>query len=194
MKEDFENYREMLNEALATVDTDWLEMMKNELFRIYDRNNKLFVCGNGGSATISEHFSCDHSKGICFDTRIKPFVISLSSNVSLTTAIANDIGYEEVFSKQIEWFGTWNDGLLVISSSGNSPNIVNALKAANKNNISTMAMVGFDGGQAKELASVCVHVKSNNYGIVEDCHQILMHSLAQSIRKKYAIEPKNLKL
>jgi phosphoheptose isomerase len=191
---DFLNYRKMLNEALDTVDQEWLSMMKNEMVRLSMSQYPLFVCGNGGSAAIAEHLSCDHNKGVCTDTNLYPFIISLGSNVSLITAIANDIGYEEIFSKQVEWFGTARAGLLVISSSGNSPNIVNALKAAKRASMSTMAMVGFDGGAAKDLASVCVHVKSNNYGVVEDCHQILMHSIAQSIRTEYAAENAALKL
>jgi len=194
MKQDFSEYIKMLNAALDTVSTTWLDFMVEEIVRISKSNGRLFVCGNGGSAAISEHFSCDHSKGICTDTNIKPFVVPLASNVSLITAIGNDIGFEEIFSKQIEWFGDWNDGLLVISSSGNSPNIINALKMAKKNNLSTMALVGFDGGKAKDLAQISVHVNSNNYGIVEDCHQIIMHSMAQHIRKTNAKNPKSIKL
>lgn len=194
MNNDFLNYRKMLNEALDTVDQEWLSMMKNEMVRLAMSHYPLFVCGNGGSAAIAEHLSCDHNKGVCSDTNLNPYIISLGSNVSLITAIANDIGYEEIFSKQLEIFGNDRAGLLVISSSGNSPNIVNALKAAKKANMSTMAMVGFDGGAAKDLASVSVHVNSNNYGVVEDCHQILMHSIAQSIRMQYAFKNAKLKL
>jgi phosphoheptose isomerase len=140
--------------------------------------------------------SCDHTKGVIQDTLMTPFMIPLQSNVSLCTAIANDIGYEHIFSKQIEWFpSTTQFGVLVVSSSGNSPNIINALRVCKDMHIRTMAMVGFDGGLAKELADTCVHVRSNNYGIVEDAHQIIMHSMAQSISIKNTFkEPSNLKL
>jgi phosphoheptose isomerase len=194
MKNDFMNYRKMLNDALDTVDQEQLDMMKREMVRLAKNNYPLFVCGNGGSAAIAEHLSCDHNKGVCTDTNLYPFIVSLGSNVSLITAIANDIGYEEIFSKQVQWFGNWRAGLLAISSSGNSPNIINALKAAKNSNMSIMSMVGFDGGAAKDLSDICVHVKSDNYGVVEDCHQILMHSIAQSIRMEYAVENAALKL
>jgi D-sedoheptulose 7-phosphate isomerase/D-glycero-D-manno-heptose 1,7-bisphosphate phosphatase len=191
---DFYHYRKMIDEALDTVDMGWLSMMKQEIFRLAKYGYPLLVCGNGGSAAIAEHLSCDHTKGICVDTNLSPFVIALGSNVSLTTAIANDIGYDEIFAKQIEWYGNNNASLLVISSSGNSPNIINALKVAKKQKMASMALVGFSGGLAKELAEICVHVKSNNYGIVEDCHQIIMHSIAQHIRVENAVDPKTVKL
>jgi phosphoheptose isomerase len=184
----------MINEALSSVDIEQLGLMKQELFRLYKYQFPLLVCGNGGSAAIAEHLTCDHTKGICMDTNLQSFVISLGSNVSLTSAIANDIGYEEIFSKQIEWFYESHAGLLVISSSGNSPNIIKALQAARKRNMPTMAMVGFDGGRAKDIAEICVHVKINNYGVVEDCHQIIMHAIAQHIRSTHSIDPKTLKL
>ena len=194
MEDDFHNYRKMIDEALGTVDTGWLSFMKQQLFRLTHAGEPLQVCGNGGSSAIAEHLSCDHTKGICTDTHLSPFVIPLGSNVSLTTAIANDMDYDQIFSKQIEWFGQSGAGLLVISSSGNSPNIINALRAAKKQNMTTMALVGFSGGLAKEIAEICVHVNYNNYGVVEDCHQIIMHSIAQHIRTTNAIDPKSLKL
>jgi phosphoheptose isomerase len=194
MKTDFLNYRKMLNDALDTVDMEWLEMMKEEILRMAKDGHPLLVCGNGGSAAIAEHMSCDHTKGICMDTELSPFIISLSSNMALTSAISNDINYHEIFSKQIEWFNAPNAGVLVISSSGNSPNILKALIAAKKRNMTTMALLGFDGGAAKDLAQIPVHVNYKNYGVVEDCHQIIMHSIAQHIRYNFAIEPRALRL
>jgi len=194
MKTDFLNYRKMLNEALDTVDMEWLEMMKEEILRMARDGHPLLVCGNGGSAAIAEHMSCDHTKGVCVDTNLSPYVISLSSNMALTSAISNDMNYHEIFSKQVEWFNAPNAGLLVISSSGNSPNILKALIAAKKRNMTTMALLGFDGGAAKDLAHIPVHVKYKNYGVVEDCHQIIMHSIAQHIRSNFAIEPRALRL
>ena len=194
MKTDFLNYRKMLNDALDTVDTEWLEMMKDEILRMARDGHPLLVCGNGGSAAIAEHMSCDHTKGVCVDTNLSPYVISLSSNMALTSAISNDMNYHEIFSKQIEWFNAPNAGLLVISSSGNSPNILKAVIAAKKRNMTTMALLGFDGGAAKDLAHISVHVNYKNYGVVEDCHQIIMHSIAQHIRSNFAIEPRALRL
>jgi len=179
----FDDYVEMLKQALETVDRDKVDEMIQQFIRMADSGIPILVCGNGGSAAITEHMSCDHTKGVAMATNLKPFFIPIQSNVSMLTAIANDISYEEVFSKQIEWFPDKKAGVLVVSSSGSSPNIVNALKTAKKFNMPTMAMVGFEGGTVlkENLADIIIHVKSNNYGIVEDCHQIIMHSMSQEI-------------
>ena len=187
-------YKNNINKALESVDENSLDQLYNELYYLYHEGIPLYICGNGGSAAISEHFSCDHTKGICNDTKLQSLVIPLNSNVSKITAIANDIGYDYIFSKQIDWLPGARGSLLIISSSGNSPNIIEALKSAKKRGFKTSALVGFDGGKAKELADICVHINSNNYGVVEDCHQIIMHVLAQAFRFNYAISPTTLKL
>jgi len=180
----FDDYTNMIAEALATVDRDKVEEMTAKLIELAKMGCPVLVCGNGGSAAIAEHMSCDHTKGVAMDTDLKPFFIPLQSNVSMLTAIANDIGYNEVFRKQIKMFPNKNAGVLAISSSGSSGNIFNALDIARFYKMPTMAMVGFDGGSVVgwKVADIVIHVKSNNYGIVEDCHQIIMHSMAQSIR------------
>lgn len=147
--------------------------------------NRIFVCGNGGSAAIAEHFSCDHSKGVRSATSLRPNVVSLASNMATITAIGNDLGYEKIFSKQLEFSNaTKGDILVAISSSGNSPNILTALERANDSGVVSIAFVGFDGGKAAQLADIVLHVNSFNYGVVEDCHQVLMHSLSQALQVK----------
>lgn len=141
--------------------------------------NTIFVAGNGGSAAISEHLSCDWSKGTCVSGRKSMHLHSLVSNTALFTAIANDYGYEKVFSTQLEMFAKSGDLLLLISSSGNSPNILQAAHSAKKIGLKTIGFSGFSGGELKQLADVSLHISSNNYGIVEDAHQMLMHVLAQ---------------
>jgi len=86
---------------------------------------------------------------------------------------------------QVDMFGQTGDVLVCISSSGNSPNIIEALKSAKNQGITTIALVGFDGGAAKDIADIVLHVQINNYGVVEDAHQSLMHIMAQVIRKNY---------
>jgi phosphoheptose isomerase len=196
MNEYFNNYKKMLMEALDSVDQDAINAVEYQLFHMAKYGYPILVCGNGGSAAIAEHMTCDHTKGLITDTNLHPFLIPLQSNVSLCSAIANDIGYDQIFSYQINAYP--NDetpiGVLAISSSGNSPNIINALHAAKQRAIVSIAMVGFDGGKAKEMADLCIHVKSNNYGVVEDAHQIIMHSMAQSLRVKNASKDAKLKL
>src|SRR5262249_15315583 len=136
-------------------------------------------------AAISNHLACDHVKGISADTPLKAQVRSLVSTVELLTAVANDISYADVFAYQVRMFGKAGDVLITISSSGDSENIVRAVQAAKKMGLSTIALSGFSGGRSAQLADVNLHVASDNYGIVEDVHQSIMHSLAQYIRQTH---------
>jgi phosphoheptose isomerase len=180
--------------ALNTVDSIQLEKAYTVIHKAHSFRDSVFVCGNGGSAAISDHFMCDHSKGVCSDTAFKPKVFSLASNMSLITAIANDFKYEDVFSKQIEMFAKPQDVLVAVSSSGNSPNIINAINTAKQLGMNTIALVGFDGGEVSKLSDIVLHIKSNNYGVVEDCHQSLMHILAQHLRVSNSTSDASLKL
>jgi D-sedoheptulose 7-phosphate isomerase/D-glycero-D-manno-heptose 1,7-bisphosphate phosphatase len=110
-------------------------------------------------------------------------VQSLSANVEILSAIANDNGYEEVFEFQLESHARPGDVLVAVSSSGRSPNIVRALEWCAANDVPSIALTGFTGGPARELATVSVHVDSTNYGVVEDAHQACMHLLAQYVRQ-----------
>jgi D-sedoheptulose 7-phosphate isomerase/D-glycero-D-manno-heptose 1,7-bisphosphate phosphatase len=169
--------------AARLIDLDQLEQAAVILVDAYRAGSSVFSCGNGGSAAVANHLQCDHMKGVRTDTDLAPRVISLSSNVELLTAIANDIGYEDVFSFQLESQSRPGDVLIAISSSGRSPNIVNALSWARAHDLRTIAFTGFDGGAAREVAEVAVHVDCANYGVIEDLHQATMHALAQYIRQ-----------
>ena len=169
--------------AARLIDLAQLEQAAVILVDAYRAGSSVFSCGNGGSAAVANHLQCDHLKGVRTDTDLAPRVISLSSNVELLTAIANDIGYEDVFSYQLESQSRPGDVLIAISSSGRSPNIVNALSWARAHDLRTIAFTGFDGGGAREVAEVAVHVDCANYGVIEDLHQATMHALAQYIRQ-----------
>jgi phosphoheptose isomerase len=169
--------------AAQTIDPQQLELAAATLLDAYTAGATVFTCGNGGSAAVSDHLQCDHLKGIRTGTDLLPSVTSLTSNVDLITAIANDIGYEEVFAYQLESHAHPADVLLAISSSGASANIVRALAWARAHDLRTVAFTGFDGGEARRVADISVHVDSANYGIVEDLHQTAMHAIAQFIRQ-----------
>jgi phosphoheptose isomerase len=123
---------------------------------------------------------------------LKPKVASLSANVELLTAIANDIGTDRLFSFQLESLGSQGDVLVAISSSGESPNIISALETARSQGLHSISLTGFAGGGARTLADVNVHVDCDNYGIVEDLHQSLMHILAQYLRHRNLDKPESL--
>jgi len=178
-KKDYVNF---INRGLDNISDDTLNEAITVIENAITSFKDIFVCGNGGSAAIAEHLSCDHSKGIATNTALFPKVHSLVSNMSLITALANDTGYDEIFAAQLALQAKKDDVLICISSSGNSPNILRALTVANAIQMKTITLTGFDGGKALYFSSINLHIPINNYGVVEDCHQILMHIIAQHIR------------
>ena len=179
----FDAYAEEMARAAKSVEPGTLELAAAVLVEAYLRGARIFSCGNGGSASIANHMQCDHVKGIRTATDLSPHVLSLSANVELLTAIANDTGYENVFVYQLQSQSEPGDVLLAVSSSGRSPNIVRALTWARDHGLRTIAVTGFDGDAARTIAEISVHVDCANYGIVEDLHQAIMHALAQYIRQ-----------
>jgi phosphoheptose isomerase len=176
-------YAEEIARAGKTIDPEAFGGAAAILLDAYTRHARMFSCGNGGSASIANHMQCDHVKGVRTATDLTPQVLSLSTNVELLTAIANDMGYENVFVYQLQSQARPGDVLVAVSSSGRSPNIVQALAWARDNGLRTIAVTGFDGGAARVVAEVSVHVDCTNYGVVEDLHQAIMHALAQYIRQ-----------
>ena len=123
-------YFKFKNKILHDLNFNNLQQINDQILNCYKSGNILFSCGNGGSSSIANHFVCDHIKGVQSNTDLKPKVISLSNNIEIMTAISNDLSYEDVFSYQLDTLGNLNDILLVISSSGNSKNVVKAIKTA----------------------------------------------------------------
>lgn len=179
----FGAYTEETVRAASSIDTSALDHAAAVLLDAYTRGRMVFSCGNGGSAAIANHLQCDHLKAIRTGTDITPRVVSLSANVELLTAIANDLTYDEVFAYQLQSQAVPGDVLVAISSFGRSANIVRALSWARDHGMRTIALTGFDGGAARQLADVSLHVNAANYGIVEDLHLAVMHALAQCIRQ-----------
>jgi phosphoheptose isomerase len=178
----FAEYAKELARASEKIDPAAVEQAGNLLVAAYARGGRMFSCGNGGSASIANHMQCDHLKGIRTGTDLAPQVLSLSTNVEVLTAIANDIGYHDVFVYQLQSQARPGDVLIAVSSSGRSRNIVDALAWARDNGLRTIAITGFEGGLARTVAEVAIHVDCTNYGVVEDLHQAVMHALAQYVR------------
>jgi phosphoheptose isomerase len=179
----FADYAKEMARACETVDPAAMERAAQILIEAYTTGARMFCCGNGGSASIANHMQCDHLKGVRNGTDLRPQILSLSTNVELLTAIANDVGYEEVFLYQLQSQANPGDVLVAVSSSGRSRNIVDALTWARSHGLRTIAITGFEGGAARTTAEVAIHVDSTNYGVVEDLHQSVMHALAQFIRQ-----------
>ena len=177
-------YFEELSRAAASVDRGRIAAAVAILDKAYQRGATLFVCGNGGSASISNHLACDHGKLVATDTDLLPRIQSLAANIEVITAIANDISYAEVFTHQLRLNGSRGDILMTISSSGDSENVVRAAQWARDNGCEVIALTGFSGGRTAKLATVNLHVAADNYGVIEDVHQSLMHLMGQFLRQK----------
>ena len=186
--------------ALSAVDPRPINQLYKLLSVDYEPNDPLgdvFVFGNGGSAAVAGHFCTDYSKGVTEDSRGEAVGVchNLASNVALITAIANDLGYENVFAKQLEYLNA--QGIVIaISSSGNSPNIIEGLAYANERGCYTVAIVGFDGGivNRESLADIIIHIPADNYGVIEDVSQIILHDITQRLRLLNAVDPERIRL
>jgi D-sedoheptulose 7-phosphate isomerase len=174
-------YADTLSRALLSIDWHQLNLAIAEIEGVRMRGARLWVAGNGGSAAIADHLLCDWVKGTFTPSQPPIHVHSLVSDTALLTACANDFGYEAGFSRQIEMQAQRGDVLICISASGNSPNILAALRMASSMGLRTIAFTGFGGGESVRLADISLHIAAHNYGVVEDSHQILMHNIAQYI-------------
>ena len=175
-------YFETLARAAASVDRARIQEAAAILEAAHREDRSVFACGNGGSAAIANHLACDHCKGVATDTKLRPRVHSLSANVEILTAIANDISYADVFAYQLRNLGRPGDVLVTVSASGDSENIIRAIDVAKSGGMQVIAMTGFTGGRAGKVADVNLHVAADNYGVAEDIHQGLMHILAHWLR------------
>jgi phosphoheptose isomerase len=177
-----DDYYKRFVDALEGFDREPLERIYEVLERVRDQGGTVWVAGNGGSAAIADHTVCDTTKGTYVNGARPIHSVSLSANGPMVTALANDLSYEDVFRQQLVYYLGAKDAVLLVSSSGNSPNVVAACRYAKERGVPTIAFVGFEGGKLRELADHVVWIPANNYGIAEDTHQSLMHVLTQYLR------------
>ena len=180
------DYYQRFADALMAFDKGPMEEVLEVFDRVAEAGGIIWIAGNGGSAGIANHTVCDCSKGTYSEGQPPLRTVSLAANIPMLTALGNDTSYADVFSEQLKYYLTEKDALLVVSSSGNSPNVVKACEYANEAGVPTIAFVGFKGGRLKELARHVVHVNVDNYGIVEDAHQSLIHCLTQYMAARTA--------
>ena len=149
----------------------------------YNQNGQIFVMGNGGSASTASHIANDLGKGTAHLGH-RPRVISLTDNVSTMTAWANDACYEDVFVEQLKGLVNPGDLVIGISASGNSENVLRAIRHANAIGCKTIGWTGFGGGELGKITDISIIVGSHEYGPVEDVHLILNHILCKSIHER----------
>lgn len=166
-----------LSQLLSEIDENVVADIVDLFERVSKNKNTVYIIGNGGSAATASHWANDFSAGLKRRNIININVRSLADNTPICTAIANDIGYENIFKLQLQDALTKDDVLFAISCSGTSPNIVNAVRYAKEVGATVIGATGFDGGELLKLSDIKFHVQTpkGEYGLVEDVHMILDH-------------------
>lgn len=176
IKDFSKSYLKYVCSVLEKISLDEIGLFVESLLKARDRGATVYFVGNGGSAATASHFANDIAIGTrCFD---KPFrVISLCDNQAVITAIANDDGFEQIFSQQLGILLKKDDVVVAISASGNSKNLLSAIETAKQKGAITVGLTAFDGGKLKEMVDLSVHVPTNRgeYGPAEDGHMVLDH-------------------
>lgn len=170
-------YSSKLQEVLASSDWANVNLLAQDMLRCWREKRQVFFCGNGGSAGNAIHLVNDFLYGIAKKTGGGLKVQALSANSAVITCLANDIGYEAIFSEQLAVQAEAGDLLIALSGSGNSPNIVHVIEQAKVMGVKSYAILGFTGGKCKELADVPIHFPVNDMQIAEDLQLIVGHMM-----------------
>lgn len=189
---DIQNYIALEIEILNKLDVEQINAALNLLNETRQRKGRIYICGNGGSAATASHFQNDFNKGVSEYIEVPFRFHCLNDNVATLMAIANDIGYEEVFRFQLRNNLEENDVLVAISGSGNSPNVIRAVEYAKEHGCKIIGLTGFSGGKLKELSDISLHAPVNSMQVTEDIHMIFDH-LMMSIFYKYLCGKEHLK-
>jgi D-sedoheptulose 7-phosphate isomerase len=177
-----QDHIDTVREALACIPIPSVERVVDIIMDAYAGKRHLYIVGNGGSAATATHFACDLSKATIVDGRTRMRVTSLTDNVALVTAWANDTSYERVFAEQLMSLVNPCDVVIAVSASGNSPNVLAAVDVARAMGAVTVALVGFSGGALRTVVDAAIHIPISDYGVVEDCHLVLEHAITDSVR------------
>ena len=180
------NYIQKLSQLLSSMNMGSLEKVFDRIKAARDNSSFIYVAGNGGSAATAMHWANDLGKATKSSGHAPMRVMALGDNLSWLTALANDEGYERAFAGQLENFASPGDVLVVISASGNSPNLIRAVELAREKKMITIGFLGFDGGVLKKMVDECLWVPTEKgaYELVEDCHMVLCNILTQCLRQE----------
>lgn len=175
--EQIKQYIEMEKQILSSLPVEDINNVMNVLENARLSGKRIFICGNGGSASTAAHLECDFNKGVSYEQEIKYDIECLSDNVPMMMAIANDIGYDDIFVVPLKNKLKKQDIVIGISGSGNSTNVVKAFEYANELGAETIAFTGYSGGKLKSIAKHNIHICIDNMQIVEDIHLVLNHMM-----------------
>lgn len=174
-KNDIKAYLEMEIEVIKKLDIDAINDAMNAIIEAYEAKKKIYIFGNGGSSATASHYQNDFNKGISEYVETKFKFHCLNDNVATLMAIANDIGFEEVFRFQLRNNLEEGDLIVAISGSGNSKNVINAVEYAKEQGNKIIGLTGFNGGKLREMSDISLHAPINSMQITEDIHMIFDH-------------------
>lgn len=176
-----------IGQAVATGKIGEIESIVNSILAAYNAGGKVILFGNGGSAADAQHLACELVGGVNFNINRRAFpAIALTTNTSILTAVANDFGYEHVFSRQVEALAGKNDVVIGISTSGNSPNVVNGIKTAKKKGAKTIGLTGGDGGKLAKIADLAIIVPSDSTPRIQEAHITIGHIVCELVEEELA--------
>jgi D-sedoheptulose 7-phosphate isomerase len=175
----FESYSKKLQQVLESSDWSPIEELADDIQKCWNEGRRVFLCGNGGSAGNAIHLANDFIYGIAKKTGGGLKAISLSDNSAVITCLANDVGYDYIFSEQLAVQAEENDLLIVLSGSGNSSNIIHAVEQAKKMHVKSFAILGYNGGKCRGIVDVPIHFPVDDMQIAEDLQIIVGHMLMQ---------------
>jgi len=184
MRAVIQSYLGEISSLMSKISENSIEKVLDILYKAYREDRRVFLFGNGGAAATSMHLACDLAKGATYPDKRRFKVMSLSENISILTAWANDTDYTNIFGEQLRNFLHPKDVVIGLSASGMSPNVINALKLANEMGAVTILFSGYDGGKAAEEAQHTVIVPTKNIQQIEDVHLIISHILYTCLRQK----------
>jgi len=177
------NYIDGLKDVLDRFDYDGFEQTVKLILDAYENENHIFVMGNGGSGSTASHFACDINKGCCLDLEKKFKMICLNDNIPTMLAFSNDMSYESIFVEQMKNFFRAGDLVIGISGSGNSENVLQAIRYAGENDGRTIGFSGFSGGKLAGMVDVSIVAAVDDMQKVEDVHMIIVHIIMQAVYK-----------
>ena len=180
----FAGYAQRLCSVLTSTDWSAVALLTKGVQEAWEAGHQVFLCGNGGSAGNAVHLANDYIYGVAKRTGGGIKAVALSANPAIITCLANDVGYDCIYSEQLAVLGSEGDVLIALSGSGNSPNIVKVLEESRARKITSYAILGFDGGRSKSLADVAIHFPINDMQIAEDLQLIVGHMVMQSLQSQ----------
>jgi D-sedoheptulose 7-phosphate isomerase len=175
------SYQERLDLAFRALPVSAVEELLGAFSEAWNQGKTIYLCGNGGSAGNAIHLANDFTYGAGVTRGIGLRIEALPANAAVLTCLANDIGYDQIYSEQLRVKANSGDILVVFSGSGNSPNVINALEQGNTIGMKTFAILGYTGGKCRDLAQVPIHIPIDDMQIAEDMQLIIGHILMQSL-------------